>query len=973
MREDLNTNTKPSSKASSVVSSKSQTATVSQTATSTASTSTDLLGGVNFTLILVFLISLILLSAVGFVGFLYARRWFFNKQKLLNWKKMVIFEVSVPKETAEQVQKDRAGGGNADKDMIAAGQQIYSVMSEYAQSSWKTWFNLTPTFSLEILCVDQEIRFWIVCEKNQSQVLERQVVAIYPKAHIVKITEAKKVNNFFKPETVSYSQELLLGNRFELPFKTYQQTDGDPLNVITNSMSGLSKDESIAVQLVLSPIKNKWQKRSRENATRINQGQNPEDYLNPKSDPFKDILKGFGSIFKFFGSVVGSFFEKKDDKSDFDKEKKDRRYMDVSGKYEQIQLTEQQREIVKKLEEKATKPGFSFSLRIVSSAKNMDRAKHLVNSIVPSFQVYDIRPFNWFAKTKTNQKQSILDFMMRAQSIRPFEYKGTPKYIINTEEATSLWHLPNYLVNTPNIKWLLARKPPIPLEIPGLGPESIYLGTAVARGQSKDIYIKTEDRFRHIYSLGGSGSGKTVTMNNVIMQDIMMGNGVCFVDPHGEGVDDILRRIPKERMQDVILFSPAITDRPLGLNMLEFDPLKPSQKTLVIDILFSIWDKLYDLKKTGGPMFENYMKNSMRLVMGHPESGSTLMEISKVLVDEDFRSFKLAMCDEPEVIDFWEKEATKAGGEASLENMVPYITSKLAPFITNDFIKPMVGQQVSAINFREAMDNKKIVLVSLAKGLIGETSAYLVGMVIVGSLLMAGMGRSDGLKYNEDGTTTPITPLERPPFFVYIDEMQNFLFDAIPKALEEIRKYKVGFYLAHQFVKQVIVDGSERIKDSIMANCATKIIYRCSAEDAKFLESEFSPLSVQDIANPEARTFNTIILIDGQRSAPFNVSATYNGYRERTKQLIIQKNNQLGTNFPISETSSYEECLEYASRVGVIPSAYNMDNYFDVEKPELMKVAQAQKLELTEMTKEKYGKPREQVEQEIRDRAKLLF
>jgi hypothetical protein len=412
-----------------------------------------------------------------------------------------------------------------------------------------------------------------------------------------------------------------------------------------------------------------------------------------------------------------------------------------------------------------------------------------------------------------------------------------------------------------------------------------------------------------------------------MLQDIEMGNGICFVDPHGEGVDDILRRIPEHRMKDVILFSPAITDRPLGLNMLEFDPLKPTQKTLVIDTIFSIWDKLYDLKKTGGPMFENYMKNSMRLVMSHPESGSTLMEIPKVLVDEDFRAFKLAMCDEPEVKDFWEKEATKAGGEASLENMVPYITSKLAPFVTNDFIKPMVGQQTSAINWRMAMDNKKIILVSLSKGLIGEGSAYLVGMVIIGGLLMAGMGRSDGLKYNEDGTTTEITPLERSPFFVYIDEMQNFLFDAIPKALEEIRKYKVGFYLAHQFIKQVVVQGDERIKDSIMANCATKFIFRCGSDDAKYLESEFSPLSVQDIANPEARTYNAIMLIDGQRTSPFNISATFKSFFEME----------------------------------------------DKTKPELMQQAEAKRKMLVTMTKDKYGVPREEVEKQIRDRAKLLF
>ena len=519
---------------------------------------------------------------------------------------------------------------------------------------------------------------------------------------------------------------------------------------------------------------------------------------------------------------------------------------------------------------------------------------------------------------KKDNKNGALDYLLRSPALNN-------KQIINAEEINSLWHLPGHQVQTANIKWLLGRRPPLPLYVPPSGGTNVYLGKGSSRGVKKDIYMTMEDRFRHIYSLGGSGSGKTVTMNNVALQDIKMGNGICVIDPHGESIDDILRRVPPERIKDIIVFSPSITDRPLGLNMLESDPLKPTQKTLVIETLFAIWDKLYDLKKTGGPMFESYMKNSMRLVMSHPESGCTMMEIPKVLVDEDFRSFKLAMCEEQEVKDFWEKEATKAGGEASLENMVPYITSKLAPFITNDFIRPMIGQTKSVINFRQAMDNKKIVLVSLSKGLIGESSAYLIGMVIVGGVLMAGMGRSDGLKYNMDGTTDKIIPSQRPPFFVYIDEMQNFLFDAIPKALEEIRKYKVGFYLAHQFVKQVVVDGNERIKDSIMANCATKFIFRCGAEDAKFLETEFYPLTNSDIQNPEKQTFNAICLINAQRSSPFNIEAFYK-------------------------------------------------EYFEIEGDgEKMKVAEKQKNEIMEMVKQTYGRDREEVEKEIKERGKIFF
>ncbi len=859
--------------------------------------------------VLFFLLVIIVLG--GVVGILFLRRKNYENKKIKDWKRTVFVEVSVPKSTAEQVQKDRASQSTGDKEMIGVGELWYSVISDYSKSAFKTWLADGERFSMEIICTNQEIKFWFACDKDIAPVLEKQIVAIYPKSNIDRLSRVE----FFKPNTAGYVQEMTMGKRYEVPFRTYQQMESDPINSLTNAMSGISKDESVAIQLVLVPIDNSnWQSHVRKLATKINQGQNPEDLLWPDTD-FMSLFSG--AVSGFLGFFFSLFESSKKDDEPFKQDKKDRRNMDLSGRYEQINLTQQQQEIVKRLEEKASRPGFRYTLRVVGAASNVTRAKQIVDWVIPAFQVYDIKPFNWITKKNTNQKTAVLDFLLRSSHMPSVNLFDSERYdIINTEEANSFWHLPSYLVTTPNIKWLSAQRPSIPLEIPGPENDNVHIGTAKARGQVKEIYMKTEDRFRHIYSLGGSGSGKSVLMQHIILQDIKNGHGVCVIDPHGELVDDILLRMPMERAEDVIIFSPAFNDRPLGLNMLEYDIKKPTQKTLVIDTLFSIWDKLYDLKKTGGPMFENYMKNSMRLVMSHPESGSTLMEISKVLVDEDFRSFKLAMCNEPEVVDFWEKEATKAGGEASLENMVPYITSKLAPFITNDFIKPMVGQQKSAINFREAMDNKKIILVKLEKGLIGEMSAYLIGMVVVGNMLMSGMGRNDGFKYNLDGTTTEILAHERVPFFIYIDEMQNFLFDAIPKALEEIRKYKVGFYLAHQFVKQVIQQGDERIKDSIMANCASKFIYRAGAADAELLEKEFSPtFSVQDLMTPARFTYNAVLLVDGQKTTPFNIAAPA----------------------PDKNISS--------------------DN----------------RKRLIDMTKNKYGRDRAEIEKEIKERSKLLF
>ncbi|GAB4147523.1 MAG: hypothetical protein OHK0017_09320 [Patescibacteria group bacterium] len=826
---------------------------------------------------------------------LWARRNYKNR-RTKQWSERVFLEITVPKESTEEYNKN--GPAKKDeKEIISVGEQIFLVLSAFAIPDWKQRLFGTERFSFEVVNIDGEVRFWVICSRKISEVLEKQITAHFGKAHIEQDTNP----DFFKKDYVLYGEELVLTNDYILPFRTYRNMEADPLNTLTNSISKIAKDESLAIQFILTPVKDAWQNKPRLLALKIQQGQNPKDVLDPKTDYFK----GFREI---LWGVISAFLPS-NKPADQTQEKQERK-IDITGKYTAINLTPQQQEIIKKLEEKASRPGFLFTLRVVASAKTSERANQIVRGVVPAFEQYTVKPFNGFKKKNVDQHDLLENFVLRAPNFNQNQ-------IINTEEATSIWHLPNHLTETPNIKWLQARKAPIPLGVPEKGPDSVLIGTSEYRGVKKEIYLKTQDRLRHTYVLGGSGSGKSVFLTNMILQDIEMGNGCCVVDPHGELIDDVLLRIPPDRIEDVIVFNPAYIDRPIGLNMLETDPNNPVQKTLVIDDLFTIFDKLYDLKATGGPIFESYMKNAMRLVMGHPESGNTLMEISKVMADEDFRSFKLAMCDNQEVVDFWEKEAQKAGGDASLENMVPYITSKLAPFVTNDFVRPVIGQQKSAINFRQAMDNKKIILCSLAKGQIGEGSAYLVGMIILGKILMAGMGRADGLKYNEDGTTEKILAGERPKFFVYIDEMQNFLFDSIPKALEEIRKYGVGFNLAHQFVKQIINKGDERIKDSIMANAATKIIFRCGPDDAQHLEKIFAPqFSTQDLMNPEKYTANIKMLADGQLLTPFNIR-------------------------PINALSR-----------PIDKDFYN---------------------QVIERTKQKYGRPREEIEKEIRDRAKLLF
>lgn len=828
----------------------------------------DWLQTVGIGLLIVVLITLIIILILNAI-----RAKKFKRRSLKDWKDRVFLEINVPKETAENSQKEEGSRGD-EKEQISIGEQIFLIISEFHKKGFKGWLNGSEKFSFEILAIDQKIKFFVLCSNRVADSLQRQIISTYPKADI----KRHKNYSFFKENSKAYVEEIELAQNYALPFRTYRLMEKDPLNALSNALSALSKNESAAIQIVLEPVNTKWQKRSRQIALKIQQGQAVETVFQKYGmGEGSAALRSLGAGAKTFSKEFGSIF-----KTQKDKKTQEEREIDYTGKKQAIQLTPQQQEIIKKLEEKASRPGFKVIIRVIAAAENKVRAEQIVHNISPVFQIYDIRPFNHLSKKKIDQKKGIYEFTTRAGTL-------SNKNILNTEELNSFWHIPGYHVQNPFIDWLPAKRPPIPLNLPLPSEDTVYVGKARSGMQEQDVYMKREDRFRHMYTIGGSGSGKSVFLTNLILQDIQQGNGVCVVDPHGETVDDVLLRMPAHRKDDVIIFSPAFNDKPLGLNMLEYDRSKPTQRTIVIDTLFQIWDKLYDLKSTGGPMFESYMKNAMRLVMAHEPSGATLMEISKVLADEEYRTFKLAMCDDQQTVDFWEKEAQKAGGDASLENMVPYITSKLAPFVNNDFIKPMIGQQKSAINFREAMDNKKIILVKLEKGMIGETSAFLVGMVVIGNLLMAGMGRNDGLKYNEDGTVQEILSHERPPFFVYIDEMQNFLFDAIPKALEEIRKYKVGFVLAHQFVKQVVKNGDERIKDSILANCASKFIFRCGAEDAELLAKEFAPtLTPSDLQNPERFTCNAIILNEGQKTTPFCIAPP-----PPTKDINVKFKNEL--------------------------------------------------------------------------------
>jgi hypothetical protein len=715
--------------------------------------------------------------------------------------------------------------GESWKGEIGAMEQMLTAFSSIrdTRSFLKKMIYGSPSISLEIAnsAKSEEIVFFIAVPRKFRENIEKQIHSFFPYASLEKTTDF----NIFYPGSKTEASMIKLKNEFALPIRTYENQEMDPLNAIANALSKLdTTNEGAAIQLVLRPAGTTWRAEGRRIAHEMQQGKR-------LSDVNKSFIRKVGGE---LGSVALSVITpaKKDDP--------------ISNDKKTVQLTPEEQELVKSIEKKASKTGFETNIRLVASAASSERAQEILAHIENAFSQYENADTNCFQVRRGDKKTIAFDFIFR-------NFKSEEKIILGVEEISSIFHIPISTTEAPKIKWLKSNASAPPIDIP---KEGIILGFNDYRGVKTTVRISDKDRRRHLYAIGQTGTGKSNFLQEMAKQDAREGRGFCFIDPHGDAIEDILTAIPKERAEDVVVFDPADVERPFGLNMLEYDPAHPEQMTFVINEMIGIFDQLYDLKATGGPMFEQYMRNAMFLVMSDPDSGSTLLEISKVLSDEEFRAMKLSRCTNQTVIDFWTKEAEKAGGEAALANMVPYITSKLTPFISNDMMRPIISQQKSTINFRDIMDNKKILLIALSKGKIGEINARLLGMVVVGKILMAALGRTD-------------TPEDsRVDFHLYLDEFQNVTTNSIAQILSEARKYRLCLVLAHQFIAQL----KEEISKAVFGNVGSMVSFRVGPEDGEFLEKQFAPtFKAQDLVNVDNYNGFARILVNNVLTKPFNL------------------------------------------------------------------------------------------------------
>lgn len=732
-----------------------------------------------------------------------------EKSVLFHSLRMTLFEVTLPYEESEK---------RSLKEILSSMEQFFAGIMPNKFVDGSRWFS----FEIAVASTRRDVVFYVAVPDEYRSVFEKQLTSIFSSA---KIKEEKNDYNIFTDHGYVLASHATYKKNAVFRIKVYNEFDYDPLTVLINSFSKLEETgEGASVQFLVAPPNIDYLSRYKKALVEIDNGRKVEDALYMPETLIGEVGKGLLDVAKQFASSEG---KGKDDKKSSVKEEEARQA----------------------ISQKVESPIFSVVVRIVVSAKEKSRALQILSDIESAFHQFENTSGNSLDFKKYENKK--LQDLVQNFSFRLFEKNESLP--MSTKEIATLVHFPTESARSVSeLKHAKAGSAPAPQE---MTKEGILLGMNRHRNQITDIYFSPQDRLRHFYVIGQTGTGKSNFLKTMIIQDIKNGEGVCMIDPHGTDIEDVLASVPKERFDDVIYFDPSYTMRPMGLNMLEYDERFPEQKTFVVNELISIFNKLFDMKMAGGPAFEQYFRNSALLVMEHPASGNTLIEIGRVLGDKAFRELKLSHCKNPIVLQFW-RNAEKTSGEQSLANFVPYVTSKFDNFISNDIMRPVIAQEKSSFNFRNIMDNKKILLVNLAKGRLGDINANLIGLILVGKILMAALSRVDSFGKN------------LPAFYLYIDEFQNITTDSIATILSEARKYKLSLNIAHQFIAQL----EEKIRDAVFGNVGSMGVFRIGADDAEYMKKQFEPtFSEKDIMNLDNYNAYLKMLVNGRPAKPFNI------------------------------------------------------------------------------------------------------
>ena len=771
-------------------------------------------------LIVSFIVTVII--AVGsMVAFFQYRKMLREAKNYERGLKMVPLLIHLPP-TSEDVNGANRDERDLTEEVLSQAQVMYNIISSTATKGFKSRVYGQRHMSFEIVAHGGLVHYYAVVPLVLVDVIRQAVAAAYPSARLEEVSDT---NIFSKVGKMSgtIGGEFTLRKSFVYPISTYQESKRDASRALLNALSSASREDGIGVQFLLRPAYDGWAKVSESHVDNMKKN--------------KGKKKGLAGGIAVRDIMEALWKPPENDEKDGSKNPEDK------------QLTSLEQAEVDAISEKTRYPAYEILIRVVISSNTAARSQVLLKNVIAAFSLFDSPRNNGFKFSLTrNVEEMTTAYIMR---FFPQEIRSN---ILNSVEMATLFHLPgSSAIPTSQVKRQMSKQVDGPTDVLD---EGLLIGYNEFRGVKKPIRIGAKDRRRHVYIIGQTGVGKSVLQENMAYQDMMDGRGFAFIDPHGDLVESLLGKVPKERVEDIIYFNPSDMANPIGLNMFEFDT--PDQKDFLVQEAINMLYGLYDPGHTGivGPRLEHIFRNCALLLMADP-AGGTFIDVPKCLIDPEFVKSKLKYVKDQQVIDFWTKEfpASQRSNEAG--EVISWVVAKFGPFISNDAMRNIIGQTKSGFNLREIMDNNKILLVNLSKGKMGELNSKLLGIIFVMKFQAAAMARAD----------TPED--QRVDFSLYVDEFQNFATDSFESILSEARKYKLSLIMGNQFMTQL----TDKIREAIIGNVGTVISGRIGVTDAELMVKKFQPtFDVDDLSKLPNFQSITSVMINNVPSAPFSMN-----------------------------------------------------------------------------------------------------
>lgn len=750
------------------------------------------------------------------------------KEDLKRSKNLVFLKITMPKKESDLDEKKETTKDF--KEMIGLMEQLFSSLKSIHSSKISRKILWQDIISCEYIAHEWEIYFYVVVPKKYKYLIEKQINGFYTDA----LVEEEVEIDIFKWKSYSEWTYINTTKDFLYPIKTYQKLESDPINNIAGALSKLEEDESAVIQVLLKPISDDWQHHSAKASSKIMSGKKSNFTLNP---------------FKLIWIVFSALLSSQDENKSPEKENN-------------TSALSQDR--AKTVDEKWDKTGFETIIRIVVTGNNETMVETEIKNIKSAFVQFNYPDFNKLKWTLHHIDKFLIDNYKKRFFRSPFYLK---KMIFNTEELASIFHFPHIKYNKiPEIKWQNFKLVKAPTNLP---KEWLLLWHNVYRWVSREVRLKLEDRFRHFYVIGQTGTWKSSIFQSMIRQDLRNWEWVIVIDPHGDLARDVMPFIPRERADDVIYFDPSDLDRPMWLNMLEAHT--DEEKELVAMDALNIMIKLFG-NEIFGPRIQDYFRNAVLTLMDYP-GGWAITDVVRLFTDQDFQKDHVRHVKNPIVKNWWEKTYNSMWAKEKAE-IIPYFAAKFGQFITNKMMRNIIGQTKSSFDIMDIMQNKKILLVNLSKWRLWDLNSKLLWMMLVSRIQMAAMRRDR------------IPKEERKECYLYIDEFQNYVTDSIESILSEARKYRLSLNIAHQYLWQLessdaLTKSSLDLKKAIFGNVWSVMSYKIWPEDWEFMSKYFAPtFSDQDLVNMDKYKWVIKISVDNQPTIPFSF-IPLNAYLEK--------------------------------------------------------------------------------------------